>query len=216
MNKKKYLKSIIDEGKKLLNDARTQKRITINPHTGEQMLIVMKYDYEKWMAKTNDFLRKIKYTNCQVKINGSVPYSEIISTKLALVTALYESFDLEVNCIRYLTNLPDNVHKLFEEKLFSEAVFETFKYIEVLVKEKSGLNDLYGMDLMRKAFSKKDGPLKNNNIPEGEQVAQMELYSGAIGFIKNPKSHNIVDISEEKTIELLHFGNYLLRVLLES
>ncbi len=49
MNKKEYLKSIIDEGKKLLNDARTQKRITINPHTGEQMLIVMKYDYEKWM-----------------------------------------------------------------------------------------------------------------------------------------------------------------------
>ena len=78
------------------------------------------------------------------------------------------------------------------------------------------MTDLYGMDLMRKAFSKKDGPLKNNNIPEGEQVAQMELYSGAIGFIKNPKSHNIVDISEEKTIELLHLGNYLLRVLLES
>ena len=68
---------------------------------------------------------------------------------------------------------------------------------------------------MRKAFGKM-GTLKNNNLPDGEQVAQMELFSGAIGFIKNPKSHNMVNISKEKTIELLHMANYLLRILKET
>ena len=44
----------------------------------------------------------------------------------------------------------------------------------------------------------------------------MELYAGAIGFIKNPKSHKMLTLSEEKCIELLHLANYLLRILEEN
>jgi uncharacterized protein (TIGR02391 family) len=135
-------------------------------------------------------------------------------TKLAKLTALYESFELDNDCLDNLNFIPINVKILFNDMHYAESIFEAFKYLEVSVRNKSGLTDLYGMDLMKKAFGK-SGILKNNNIPEGEQVAQMELFSGAIGFIKNPKSHNIVTISKDKAIELLYLANYLLRVLSE-
>lgn len=215
MNKKEYLYSIILEAKNILSIAEQQNLFLINTHTGQRFLDISKYSFDKWIAKTNDFLKKYNYTNCQVQINGQIPYSEIMLTKLAKLEALYDSFELDDDCIANLNFIPTNVKTLFNDKHYSEAVFEAYKYIEVSVKNKSGFTDLFGMDLMRKAFSKNDGPLKNNQLPDGEQVAQMELFSGAIGFIKNPKSHNIITISKDKAIELLHLANYLLRVLNE-
>lgn len=216
MNKKEYLASIIKEGRHILQTAQLQGQYTFDCYSNSQVLIISKFDYEKWMIKTNNFLKKYNYTNCQVKVNGQAYYSEIISTKLAMITALYESFDLEDDCISHLNLLPQNVKDLFQDEHFAESAFEAFKYIEVQVRAKSGLTELFGVDLMRKAFSNKSGTLRNNNLPEGEQVAQMELYAGAIGFVKNPKSHKTINVSREKAIELLHTANYLLRVLQEN
>jgi uncharacterized protein (TIGR02391 family) len=214
MNKKEYLYSIIKEAQNILSTAETQGHFLINQYTGQRYLDISKFSYKKWITKANEFLKKYNYTNCQVQINGQVPFSEIMLTKLAKLTALYESFELDNDCLDNLNFIPINVKILFNDMHYAESIFEAFKYIEVSVRNKSGLTDLYGMDLMKKAFGK-SGILKNNNIPEGEQVAQMELFSGAIGFIKNPKSHNIVTISKDKAIELLYLANYLLRVLSE-
>ena len=175
-----------------------------------------KFSYEKWMTKTNDFLNKYNINNCKVQINGQMSPSDIMISKLAKITALYESFSLDDNCLSNLHLLPQDIKDLYRDKHYSQAVFDAFKYIEVKVRTKSGLDNLLGVDLMRQAFSAKNGPLKNSKLPEGEQVAQMELYAGAIGFIKNPKSHKMLTLSEEKCIELLHLANYLLRVLEEN
>lgn len=216
MDKKEYLASIINEGRNILQTAQMQGLYTFDPYSMSQILVISKFDYEKWMTKTNNFLKKYNYTNCQVKVNGQAPYYEIMSTKLAMITALYDSFELEDDCISQLNFLPQNVKALFHDEHYAESAFEAFKYIEVQVRNKSGLNELFGVNLMRKAFNPKSGPLKNNNLPEGEQVAQMELYAGAIGFVKNPKSHKTINVSQEKVIELLHTANYLLRVLQEN
>jgi len=151
-------------------------KLTSNTLTGQQSLNVSKFDFEKWMTKANNFLKKYNYTNCQVNINGSVPYSEIMSTKLAMISALYESFDLEDDCIANLKSIPNEIKDLYCENHYSQAVFDAFKYVEVQVKTKSGYNNLYGTDLMRKAFASEDknknkpaGPLTNQSLPIAEQ-----------------------------------------------
>lgn len=215
MNKKEYLYSIITEARTMLNNAEQNHSFIINSNLRQYSLNISKFNFEKWITKANEFLKRYHYTNYKVQINGQVPYSEIMLTKLAMLEALYDSFELDDECINYLQFIPNNAKSLFYDNHYTESVFEAYKYVEVFVKEKSGLTEYFGMDLMRKAFGKM-GTLKNNNLPDGEQVAQMELFSGAIGFIKNPKSHNMVNISKEKTIELLHMANYLLRILKET
>ncbi len=216
MNKQEYLRQIIDEGHFILQQAQQYDYRTTNILTGRQVILLDQFSYEKWMTKTNDFLNKYNINNCKVQINGQMTPSDIMISKLAKITALYESLVLDDNCLSSLHLLPQDIKDLYRDKHYSQAVFDAFKYIEVKVRTKSGLDELLGVDLMRQAFSAKNGPLKNSKLPEGEQVAQMELYAGAIGFIKNPKSHKMLTLSEEKCIELLHLANYLLRVLEEN
>ena len=216
MNKQEYLKQIIDEGNHIIQQAQARGQYIVNVSTGQRAVMLDKFSYEKWMTKTNVFLNKYNINNCKVQINGQMTPSDIMISKLAKITALYESLALDDNCLSNLHLLPQDIKDLYRDKHYSQAVFDAFKYIEVKVRTKSGLADLLGVDLMRQAFSAKNGSLKNSRLPEGEQVAQMELYAGAIGFIKNPKSHKMLTLSEEKCIELLHLANYLLRVLEEN
>ncbi len=213
MNKKEYLKSIIDEGINILNNAKNRGCISVDICTDREFLVVQKFDYERWMTKANEFLKKYNYNNCIVKINGSVPYSEIISTKLAMITALYDSFALDENKLENLNLLPKEIKDLFADKYYDSSVFKAFKYVEVTIRNKTGLKDSYGANLVKTSFSSKKGQLCDINLPTGEQVAQMELFSGALCSIKNPESHKFNTYSEQEAIELLHLANYLLRIL---
>lgn len=222
MNKQEYLKQIIDEGNHIIQQAQARGQYIVNVSTGQHAVMLDKFSYEKWMTKTNVFLNKYNINNCKVQINGQMSPSDIMISKLAKITALYESFLLDDDCLASLRLLPQNIKDLFSDEHYSQAVFEAFKYVEVKVKEKSNFTTLYGTDLMRKAFALEDknknqlsGPLNNKNLPKAEQQSQSDLFSGAIGFIKNPKSHNIIDVNKDKATELLYFANYLLRILEE-
>lgn len=212
MNKKEYLKSIIDEARNLLSTAEKNEQFIVNTYTGQRSLLISKYNYEKWITKTNDFLKKYNYKNCEVHINGQVPFSEVMLTKLAKITALYESFDLEDDYICSLEFLPKKVAELFRDKHYESAVFNAFKQIEIIVREKTGL-DLYGANLIKTTFGPTNGVLRDNNLVSNEQTAQMELFSGALCSIKNPESHKNISYSKQEAIELLNLANYLLRIL---
>ena len=47
---------------------------------------------------------------------------------------------------------------------------------------------MLGVKRMRAAFAPGTGPLTDKDADEGEQVARMELFAGAIGPYKNPHS----------------------------
>ncbi len=47
MNKKDYLKSIIDEARVILATAERNRQFIVNPLTGQHFLLISKYDYEK-------------------------------------------------------------------------------------------------------------------------------------------------------------------------
>lgn len=212
MNKKEYLKSIIDEARNLLSTAEKNGQFIVNTYTGQRSILVSKYNYEKWITKTEDFLKRYNYKNCDIYINGEVPFSEVMLTKLAKITALYESFDLEDDCICSLEFLPKKVAELFRDKHYESAVFNAFKQIEISIREKTGL-DLYGANLIKTAFGPSNGILRDSNLVSSEQTAQMELFSGALCSIKNPESHKNISYSKQEAIELLNLANYLLRIL---
>lgn len=68
------------------------------------------------------------------------------------------------------------------------AVLQAFKEVEVAVRDACGYPmTKFGRDLMFEAFKPNVGPLVDPNRPEAEQLAERELFAGAIGGIQESR-----------------------------
>ena len=77
------------------------------------------------------------------------------------------------------------------------AAFEAMKAVEIRVRELGGYgNEVFGTDLMRKAFHAVDGPLTDPAQIGGEKDGTSNLFAGAISVFKNPSSHRQVDFDD--------------------
>jgi uncharacterized protein (TIGR02391 family) len=131
----------------------------------------------------------------------------------------------EYGAFRHATLFPkEAVHPEVAEKAYplylrgeyETAVFQSFKLVEVAVREGSGpgFESLYSTDLMRKAFHPESGPLADKSEPVAEREALQALFAGAIGRFKNPSSHRHVPItSASEAIEMIQLASHLLRVI---
>ncbi len=110
--------------------------------------------------------------------------------------------------------LAQKVWSAFIRGDYEVAVFQAYKEVEVRVRKAAGLPDeLIGTDLMHKAFQPETGPLTDMSSVKGERQARMELFAGAVGSFKSPLSHKDVNVAAQQASELIHFANYLLRVV---
>lgn len=98
---------------------------------------------------------------------------------------------------------------------YETAAFAAMKAVEVAVREAAGLpSDLLGVGLMRKAFSPKDGALRDTGAEGGEQQATADLFAGAIGAYKNPASHRSVQFEDPiEASEVIQLADLLLRIV---
>lgn len=98
---------------------------------------------------------------------------------------------------------------------YETASFAAMKAVEVEVRRVTGLpNELLGVPLMRKAFSPKDGLLRDPDAEGGEQQATADLFAGAIGAYKNPASHRTVTFEDPmEAAEVIQLADLLLRIV---
>ncbi|MBI2727153.1 MAG: hypothetical protein HYX42_12995 [Polaromonas sp.] len=94
------------------------------------------------------------------------------------------------------------------------AVFEAFRAVEVAVRMAGGYgpNDL-GINLMRQAFHKDTGPLRDQTKTDAERENLAHLFVGAISY-KNGVSHRtgmITDLADAQ--EMVILATHLLRIV---
>lgn len=125
----------------------------------------------------------------------------------------------------YLSKLHPKIRnasgKLFNDKHYSQAIFEAFKLIENLVKEKSGKVDLSGKPLMQTVFSANRPILTLNSLSNryerDEQEGFMDLFTGAMMGIRDPKAHLMIKQKDpKKAFEYLVFASLLVRKIEEA
>lgn len=98
---------------------------------------------------------------------------------------------------------------------FAEAVFTAMRAVEIAVREAAGfLEGDHGVPMIRRAFHKDTGPLRDPGQEEGEREALMHLFAGAVGSYKNPHSHRNVAMDDAReAIEIVMLASHLLRIV---
>ena len=108
------------------------------------------------------------------------------------------------------------VAPLYANRHYAQAVEEACKFLDNLVKRRSGRTDLTGASLMRTAFSPRKPILKLNSLAiqseKDEQQGYMDLFAGAMSGIRNPRAHEHgLSDTENTALCLLAFVNHLVK-----
>jgi len=103
----------------------------------------------------------------------------------------------------------------YETGHFRESVLNAYICVNNLVKSKSGI-EKDGSSLMKEAFSANSPLLKVNNFntasEKDEQLGYMEIFSGCMTGIRNPRAHETDwPDDKQKALALLIWANYLIR-----
>lgn len=104
----------------------------------------------------------------------------------------------------------------FESGHYADAVEASLKALNNAVKRiyQSRTNDEFdGVKLMRKAFSPQNPVIVLDDLgtETGKNIQQgyMELFAGSMAGVRNPKAHDNLEISRERTIHFLFLASLL-------
>ncbi len=108
---------------------------------------------------------------------------------------------------------------LFRRGDYDVAVFQAFKELEVATRRAANAkgagypDDRVGTKLMRDAFNPETGPLTDPNLVLAEREAEAHLFSGAIGYAKNPAGHRDFEVTAVEAAQLIIFASYLFAIV---
>lgn len=119
-----------------------------------------------------------------------------------------------------LVNDPELVaatRDLFANRHYAQSVEQAFKYVNNLVKSRTGLA-FDGADLMNRAFSVGAPSLKLSGLKtqsqKDQQIGYMLMLAGAMTGIRNPRAHEHSHLDDPGVaLELLGFANHLARTV---
>ena len=96
---------------------------------------------------------------------------------------------------------------------FDTVISEATRVLEDRIRRLvNAENALSGVNLMTYAFSGINPKLLVSEEPSEQEAAHL-MYRGAIGFIRNPFHHRLIDdVSRERVLQILGLVDYLLFV----
>ena len=105
----------------------------------------------------------------------------------------------------------------FESGHFADSVEAAFKevnnIVKALVKKETG-QEFDGADLMNRAFSLQTPIIRlddlNTQTGKDVQKGYMQIFSGAMIGIRNPKAHDNITIDERRAIHFLFLASLLM------
>lgn len=111
--------------------------------------------------------------------------------------------------------IAEEVWLAFVRGRFAAAVFEAMRAVEIAVREAAGFPEgEHGVAMIRRAFHKDNGPLRDPEQEDAEREALMHLFTGAIGSYKNPHSHRKVTMDDVgEALEIVMLASHLLRIV---
>jgi uncharacterized protein (TIGR02391 family) len=93
------------------------------------------------------------------------------------------------------------------------AIEDSCKVLDAMVKIRSGKFDLSGTELMLSVFSPNNPILKFNegqtDTERSEQKGMMFLYAGAMLAFRNPRAHGIVEDDPKIALDVISFVSFL-------
>jgi uncharacterized protein (TIGR02391 family) len=106
--------------------------------------------------------------------------------------------------------------KLFRDGHYANAVEDSVKALNALVRLNSGVDDRDGSTLMEYVFAPKNPVLRFNDLQDDsdrdEQRGLMMLFSGAVTGIRNPRAHKLLRDDPERALEFIAFVSLLAKL----
>ena len=104
--------------------------------------------------------------------------------------------------------------KLFDDGHYSQATFEAFKYLDIQVKDLSGINES-GFKLMMSAFADANPKIKLTDMVTKSEIDEQSgfklIFAGAMSAIRNPRGHDINIDPIDRCLDHLSMASVLLR-----
>ncbi|RUX32598.1 TIGR02391 family protein [Mesorhizobium sp. M7A.F.Ca.US.011.01.1.1] len=110
-------------------------------------------------------------------------------------------------------------NRLYQDGHYANAVEAAVKALNGLVRLRSGL-EFDGTTLMERAFNPSNPALKFNALQDqsdkDEQKGFMQLFSGAVSGLRNPRAHGFINDDAERALEFIAFVSLLAKLLDEA
>jgi len=108
--------------------------------------------------------------------------------------------------------------KLFDDGHYSQATFETFKYIDKKVAKLSGKLKKTGVSLMLDVFQEKNPSIQLTNLSTSSEIDEQKgfsfLFAGSTSAIRNPRGHEVGNLDTvDQCLDHLSLASFLLRRL---
>lgn len=106
--------------------------------------------------------------------------------------------------------------RLYSDGHYANAVEASVKALNGLVRLRSGL-EFDGVSLMERAFNPTNPVLKFNDLADqsdkDEQKGFMQMFSGAVSGLRNPRAHKFINDDAERALEFVAFVSLLAKLL---